>query len=186
MDVQTRLEALERAHHEQEAIIAELRARLDPLPPAFSPAPRWQRATATLLGLAVLALTLFCAQRAYAVVLVPNALTFSFSLASGADSIPITPPANQPVLVMGVCTTFSHGGVGQVSLLRVPTFFLEWTGLHSPAGASIAQGFSGSPGIDIVAIDFNHQVVLEVHNTDSFHVHNGASAVRTGQVLMIW
>ena len=186
MDMQARLEALERAQHEQEAIIAELRACLDRLAPAFSPAPRCQRATATLLGLAVLALTLLCAQRAYAVVLVPNALTSRFSLAPGADSAPITPPANQPVLVMGACTSLGFRGVGQVSLLRLPGEFLEWTGLHSADPASIASGGAAAAGTPIVAIDFSHEVFLQVHNPDSFHVHNGAGNVRTGQVLMIW
>jgi len=82
--MQERQEALEHARQEQEAINAELRARLDHLAPALSPAPRWQRPTATLLGLAVLALTVLCAQRAYAAVLVPNALIRSFSLAPNA------------------------------------------------------------------------------------------------------
>src|SRR5262249_41296669 len=186
MDGQARLEALERAHHEQEAINAELLARLDHRAPARSPAPHWQRGIASLLGLAVLALTLVCAQRAYAAVLVPNALTSSFSLAPGADSIPMTPPSNQPVLVMGVCTTSGYRGVGQVSLLRVPGSFLEWTGLNSPGVASIVSGFSGAPGTDIVAISWTHDVVLEVHNPDSFHVHNGSVVAQTGQVLMIW
>ena len=184
--MQERQEALERARHEQEAIIAELRVRLDHLAPPLSPAPRWQRATATLLGLAVLALTVLCAQRAYATVLVPNALIRSFSLAPNADSTPITPPPNQPVLVMGVCTTLNYRGVGQVSLLRVPGAFLVWTGIHSPYVASIASDAASAPGTDIVGINWDHTVVLAVHDADSFHVHNGSSAARTGQVLTIW
>src|SRR5262245_8005415 len=63
----------------------------------------------------------------------PNKSVFSYNLAPGANSVAHTVPANVPVLVMGVCTSLSFRGVGQVSLLHIPGSFIEWTGLESPS-----------------------------------------------------
>jgi hypothetical protein len=76
--------------------------------------------------------------------------------------------------------------VGYVTMLRIPANFLEWVGLESTAGAAITQGFSGVAGTHILYLDFSHQVDIEVNTTDSFRVHNGAAAVRTGNVTLIW
>jgi hypothetical protein len=59
-------------------------------------------------------------------------------------------------------------------------------GLESHAGAAITQGFSGVNGTHILYLDFADQVDLEVNTTDSFRVHNGATAVRAGNVTLIW
>jgi hypothetical protein len=69
---------------------------------------------------------------------------------------------------------------------RSPAAFLEWVGLESTAGAAITQGFSGAAGTHILYLDFAHQVDIEVNTPDSFRVHNGAAAVRTGNVTLIW
>jgi hypothetical protein len=87
---------------------------------------------------------------------------------------------------MGTQTAFGFRGVGFVTMLRVPSSFLEWVGLNSTAGAGIAQGFSGAAGTNIVFLDFSHQVSIQVNSTDSFRIHNGAAGVRTGNVTMIW
>ena len=71
-------------------------------------------------------------------------------------------------------------------MLRIPGSFLQWVGLESSAGAAITQGFSGVAGTHIVFLDFSHQVDIEVNTTDSFRVHNGAAAQRTGNVTLIW
>src|SRR5215468_5777398 len=62
-----------------------------------------------------------------------NEIVFSYNLAPGANSVH-TVPANVPVLVMGVCTSLSFRGVGQVSLLYIPGSLIEWVGLESPSG----------------------------------------------------
>jgi hypothetical protein len=116
----------------------------------------------------------------------PNAAFVSYSLAAGANSLAITPAANQAVLVMGTQTTFNFRGVGFVTLLRIPSSFLEWTGLESIAGSAITSGFSGTPGTHIVWLDFAHQVDIQVNTADTFRVHNGSGAVRTGNVTLIW
>jgi hypothetical protein len=110
----------------------------------------------------------------------------SYSLAPGATSAPITPPAGQAVLVMGVQNVFNFRGVGQVTMLREAGELLEWTGLESTAGSSITQGFSSTSGTHILYLDFAHEVDLQVSNADSFMVHNASTALRTGVVTLIW
>jgi hypothetical protein len=91
---------------------------------------------------------------------VPNATTLSYNLGAGGFSGAITPPSNIPVLVMGVCTSVGVRGVGHVTLLRIPGSFVEWVGLNSTAGASIAQGFSGVVGTHIVFLDLPTRWIL--------------------------
>ncbi|HZU27654.1 MAG TPA: hypothetical protein VFA04_19140 [Bryobacteraceae bacterium] len=140
------------------------------------------RLVAAVVGL----LTFAVAASAVQTIATPNAAFVSYSLASGASTGAIVPPANQAVLVMGTQTAPGYRGVGQVSMLRVPGSFLEWVGLESTSGAAIAQGFSGSPGTHIVYLDWVHTVDIQVNTTDSFRVHNGNGSVATGNVTMIW
>ena len=98
----------------------------------------------------------------------------------------VFPAANQPVLVIGTQNNVGFRGVGQVTLLRVPGSFLEWVGLNSTAGAGITQGFSGTPGTNIVFLDFAHQVAIQVNSPDSFRIHNGSAGARSGIVTLIW
>ncbi len=134
----------------------------------------------------VATLTLAIVAQATQTITTPNSAIVSYSLAAGANTGAIFPPANQSVLVMGVQTASGFRGVGHVTMLRVPGAFLEWVGLNSTSGASIAQGFSGTAGTHIVFLDFSHQVDIQVNTTDSFRVHNGSSGVRTGNVTLIW
>jgi len=115
-----------------------------------------------------------------------NKIVLNYSLAPGANSATITPVANRPVLVMGVCTSLGVRGVGQVTLLHIPSSFLEWTGLESPFGASITNGYSGTAGTHIVYIDYSHQVDIQVASSDTIRVHNGSGALRTGNVTLVW
>ena len=140
-----------------------------------------------LLSAALVAVvTLAIMAHAVQTVVTPNAMHVTYNLAAGANSAAVTPAANLPVLVMGVQTAVGFRGVGEVTLLRVPSSFLEWTGLESPAGAAITSGFSGSPGTHIVFLDFSHQVDIQVNTTDSFTIHNGSGAARTGNVTLVW
>jgi hypothetical protein len=139
-----------------------------------------------LLAGVVAILTLAVVAQATQTITTPNAAFVSYNLAAGANSAAIFPAANQSVLVMGTCTTLNFRGVGHVTMLRIPGSFLEWVGLESTAGSSITEGFSGVAGTHIVYLDFSHQVDIEVNTTDSFRVHNGSPAVRTGNVTLIW
>jgi hypothetical protein len=139
-----------------------------------------------LLAIIVSTVTFAVTARAVQTITTPNAAFVSYNLAAGANSAAIFPAANQAVLVMGTCTTLNFRGVGHVTMLRIPSAFLEWVGLESHAGAVITQGFSGVAGTHILYLDFSHQVDIEVNTTDSFRIHNGSTAVRTGNVTLIW
>src|SRR6266849_598246 len=117
---------------------------------------------ATLLGAAGIA-TLTFVVGAHAA---PSEFSFSYSLAPGAVTSCVTPLAGIPNLIIGVDTTSGVRGVGQVSLLRINGAFLEWTGLDSTSGSAITQGFSGTAGVKIVFLNFNHTTRIEVCNAN--------------------
>jgi hypothetical protein len=139
-----------------------------------------------ILAALVATLTVAVAVQTTQVITTPNATFISYNLAAGANSGAITPAENQAVLVMGVQTTFGYRGVGNVTMLHVPSSFLEWVGLESPSKATITSGFSGSAGTHIVYLDYSQEVDIQVNSTDTFRIHNGSTAQRTGNVTMIW
>jgi hypothetical protein len=144
------------------------------------------RLTATLLAIVILMVTFAVTAQAVQTITTPNAAFVSYNLAPGANSAAITPAPNQAVLVMGTCLTLNFRGVGQVTMLRIPNGFLEWVGLETTAGAGITQGYSGVTGTHILYLDYSHQVDIEVATTNSFRIHNGAAAQRSGNVTLIW
>jgi len=73
-----------------------------------------------------------------------------------------------------------------VTLLHIPSSFIEWVGLNSTSSGSITQGFSGAVGTHIVWIDFSQQVDVQVAGLNTIRVHNGAAFGRTGNVTRIW
>jgi hypothetical protein len=117
---------------------------------------------------------------------IANRIVVPYNLAAGANSAPVVIPASVPVHVMGVTNTFNFRGVGFAVVLRVPNQFLEWTGLDSTAASAITQGFSATPGTKIVALDFDHDVAVQVNNANTIRIHNGASAPRAGNVTITW
>jgi hypothetical protein len=141
-----------------------------------------------LIAVLVVAVTFTCAQRATAVVNTANATLIPYNLAAGGFSPAIMPVANQPVLLMGTCTTPNYRGVGHVSLLRIAGTggFIEWAGINSTNLGTITHGFSATTGTNIVAIDFANQVHVQVLNPDKIRVHNGANAARSGFFTLIW
>ena len=147
---------------------------------------RASRPSAYLLAALVVGLAFSCSGRALAVGTTPNASQTFYSLAANTNTGGIFPASSVPVLVMATCITSGVRGVGQIALLRVPSNFLEWTGIHSPSGAAITSGFSGSAGVDMLKVSFNGDVVLEVNSTDSFRVRNNSTGVRQGYVTQIW
>src|SRR5215467_2334099 len=67
----------------------------------------------------------------------PNAVKITYNLAASANSAAITPATNTSVLVMGCCTTpNTTAGVGQVSLIHIPSTDMRWVGLESPANVA--------------------------------------------------
>ena len=117
----------------------------------------------------------------------PNAAFIAYSLAFGANSAPITPATNRSVLVIGCCTTFDNEGVGQVSLLHIPSTLMTWVGLESPSSAAITSGRSATAATHIVFIDDAHQVVIEVASADTIRVHNySLDATVAANVTLVW
>ena len=116
----------------------------------------------------------------------PNAAFISYNLAAGANSAPITPANNKSVLVMGCCTSTGDRGVGQVSLLHIPSTFMVWVGLESYSGGAITQGASSAPGHHIVYIDLGHGVDIQVASADTLFIHNGLAGPVAGNVTLVW
>src|SRR5437588_11174951 len=116
----------------------------------------------------------------------PNAAFISYDLAPSENSAPITPATNRSVLVMGCCTTLSDQGVGQVSLLHIPSAGMTWVGLGSFSPAAIAQGADATAGTHIVYIDFSHSVDIQLASADTILIHNGSTGTRAGNVTLVW
>src|SRR5947207_15508425 len=92
---------------------------------------KFSRPGVILMATVVVIITSMVAANATQTITTPNAAFISYSLAGGANSAPITPATNRSVLVM-CCSTGPSGlagqnmGVGQVSLLHIPSEFMEW------------------------------------------------------------
>jgi hypothetical protein len=150
---------------------------------------KFSRPGVILMATVVVIITSMVAANATQSLTTPNAAFISYSLAAGANSAPITPATSRSVLVMGCCTTTTPNivpGVGQVSLIHIPSSFIEWVGLESYQGAAITQGASGTPGTHIVYINSAHQVDIQVASADTIRVHNGAVYTVAGSVTLIW
>lgn len=117
---------------------------------------------------------------------VPNASKLTYNLAAGASSTAVTPAESVPVLVMGVQNNLGYRGVGQVAMLHVPSSFLEWTGVESPAAAAITSGFSGTAGTHILYLDYSHLVDIQVASSDTFIIHNANTIAMSGVVTLVW
>jgi hypothetical protein len=145
------------------------------------------RRYATLsLAFAVATLTVAIVGKAAQTVTVPNAANITYNLAAGAYSGAITPAANQAVLMIGSQTAVGYRGVASATILHVPSSFIEWVGLESPASASITQGFSGTSGTHILYLDYPHLVDVQVASPDTIRIHNGNSINMTGNLELIW
>jgi len=118
----------------------------------------------------------------------PNAAFITYNLAVGAYGAAITPATNRSVLVMGCCTTTGIQGVGQVSLIHIPSTAFQWTGLEPYSGVppTITGGYSGTAGRHIVYIDAPLDVDIQVASADTIRVHNGTGAAVAGNVTLVW
>ena len=147
---------------------------------------RFSRIMTLLVAGFVAVVTLNVAMHATQTISTPNAAKISYNLAAGASSTAVTPAESVPVLVMGVQNNLGYRGVGHVSLLHVPSSFLEWSGIESPASATITSGFSGTAGTHIVYLDYSHLVDIQVASTDTFIIHNANSSSMSGIVTLVW
>jgi hypothetical protein len=77
-------------------------------------------------------------------------------------------------------------GVGQVSLLHVPSRFIVWVGLESEIPAAITSGDGSAVGTHIVYINVAHTVDIQVASGDTIRVHNPSEGTRAGNVTLIW
>jgi len=144
------------------------------------------QALPVLVAVLVALLTLTIMAGAVQTVTTPNSTSVAYNLAAGAFGPKVTPASSQPVLVMGVQNNLGYRGVAKVMMLHVPGSFLEWTGLESPASATITSGFSGTAGTHIVYLDYSHLVDIQVDTVDSFRVHNGNTIPMAGKITLIW
>ncbi len=134
-------------------------------------------------------ITSMVAANATQTITTPNAAFISYSLASLSNSAPITLATNRSVLVMGCCTTASVEGVGQVSLLHVPSTKIVWFGLDNNPSvtATITSGSSATPGTHIVYIDATRHVDIQVASADTILLHNSLVGLTlVGNVTLIW
>ena len=129
-------------------------------------------------------ITSMVAANATQTITAPNAAFISYSLAPGANSAVITPATNRWALVGGCCTTIR--GVGQVSLLHIPSWFIQWFGFESTSVPTVTSGLGGLVGRHIVWIDGAHLVDIQVASADTILIHNGNSVTMAGNVTLVW
>ena len=118
--------------------------------------------------------------------------TFTYDLAPGESSAPITvPDLDSPVSVTANCVVVGRRGVAQVTIQRtsVAPLFLQWVGISSPAGPTVVgDWWPGGLSPHIAWIDFAHQVELLVISESQFVVRNNipiGGARATGTVKLI-
>jgi hypothetical protein len=138
-----------------------------------------------LLATVVAILTCVTVVNATQTITTPNAANITYSLAVGANSAAITPASNKPVLVMGCCTTSIVTGIGQVSLLHIPSSSMQWVGFDY-SGAAITKGQSATAGTHIVWIDTYSKVDIQVASADTIQIHNGQGTAVAGNVTLVW
>jgi hypothetical protein len=116
----------------------------------------------------------------------PNGGFFSFSLAAGASTSPVTLPLNLPWHVTAAVTTSNDEGAAEfeaITSVVAGTPILEWVGLSSPASGALGNGDSRSGADPVVYIDFSSTVVISASSsTNSFVVTNNSSQTQTGYV----
>jgi hypothetical protein len=145
---------------------------------------KFSRPGVILMATVVAIITTIVVANATQTITAPNAAFVSYSLASGANSAPITPATNRAVLVMGCCTT--SPGMSQVSLLHIPSTYIRWFGLESQTPVTVTQGSSSSAGTHIVYIDVFHEVDIQVASADTIRIRNVGAGIRAGNVTLIW
>jgi hypothetical protein len=117
---------------------------------------------------------------------VPNSATYIYNLNIGERTPPITPPPNQPVLLIGDDT--SNGGVAQVTLEHIPGSKILWTGFECPpvlGNSIITSGSSATAGAHIVWLTTEPNLDVEVAGPDTILIQNSGFYVE-GSITLIW
>ena len=145
---------------------------------------KFSRPGVILVATVVAIITSMVVANATQTITTPNAAFISYSLATGANSAPITPATNKSVLVMGCCTTAGAVATGHVSLIVSPGFAIEWVGLQRDA--TITAGSATAGGTHIVSISLQANVDIQSASATTILIHNGATGTRAGNVTLIW
>jgi len=74
-----------------------------------------------------------------------------------------------------------------MTLMAVPSYFLEWVGIDYRT-AAITEGFSGTDGTHMIYLDFSGYVDLQVANDTQVKVCNasGSPLTATGTVTFVY
>jgi hypothetical protein len=118
---------------------------------------------------------------------VPNSVTYIYSLGVRQSTAPITPPSNQPVLLIGAQSS-TPAGVAQVTLEHIPGSNIMWTGLDCPpmsGNSTITSGSAAAPGVHIAYLDQAHAVDVEVAGPDTILIYNNGGYAQ-GSIELIW
>jgi len=138
----------------------------------------------------IVALTLICAQRTYAVGTTANASLQSYAFAGNGEIGIFLPVYNSGIHVMATCTTVGFRGIAAVDIMKVSAApqFLEWTGQNSPGagGGANVSGFGSANEQFIADVDFSGGVELEVANATTPVISNETGAARAGLITLIW
>src|SRR5438105_12561523 len=146
---------------------------------------KFSRPGVILMATVVVIITSMVVANATQSITTPNAAFISYSLATGANSAPITPATNRSVLVMGCCTTAGFQSVGQVSLLHTPSSFITWVGLESYFNATITGGFDSTAGTHIVYINNDHTVDIQLATAATIRGNNGSGGPMAATVTLV-
>ena len=147
---------------------------------------KFSRPGVILMATVVVIITSMVAANATQSITTPNAAFISYNLAPSTNSAAITPATSRSVLVMGCETGFGDEGVGQVSLLHIPSWFIQWFGFESVSSPTITIGLGGLVGRHIVWLDGAQRVDIQTASADTIRVHNGSAGTRAGNVTLIW
>jgi len=114
----------------------------------------------------------------------PNSSTVNYALAAGATSAAITPPTNQPVIIISSNIGNTDFAVSNVNLVHIQSVMMRWVGIE-PTGAVVHNG-STTLGTHIIWLDQSSKVSLEVFSADQFVINNASTTSQSGSVKLIW
>jgi hypothetical protein len=146
---------------------------------------------AVTVAVFTLALTLVSLQRAYAVVTVPNATRYSFSIgASSTTGSYAWPTTNYPLYIAGTTYTVGYRGTGNVTAAYATSSpaIASWSGVHADGSANTtAQGWTSASNVKIVETGFANSTQLETGvSVGYWRIRNNTTAVKSVTVLVIW
>ena len=117
-----------------------------------------------------------------------KAAAFNYSLSPGSCTGGETVPQNnKAVQMMGSQVTVGYRGVGQATLIAVPSYFLEWVG-SDVYTSTVSSGFSGSSGTHITYLDYSGYVDVQVYSPTQVQVCNSSASpyTATGTVEFLY